>query len=275
MSILGAVGHRWAQLILTMWMVTCLFAVVWPTVGGNRAHSAAAGQGWQQLADDPFGAEYPAAPVGPGGTIYVFDGAADGAYPGRPLQIFDPISQKWRWNTKADIPPYDFEALVASGNTIFAVGGATGGSPPNMGPIADYSIPSGTWTDDPPSPCAQLGAGATLGHDGRIYVAGGYGQYGLDSCLEIYDPRTRTWEDAGETPDQVTNPGVAAGPDGRIYVIGGTSGAGPRSAVVPDVQIYDPATKAWSLGTPIWPSYCTSLQERLGIRGRATSAAGL
>jgi RNA-directed DNA polymerase len=29
------------------------------------------------------------------------------------------------------------------------------------------------------------------------------------------------------------------------------------------------------LGIPIWPSYCTSLQERLGIRGRATSAAGL
>jgi N-acetylneuraminic acid mutarotase len=254
-------------------MATLVFSLALLAIGGNGAHSAAAGQGWQQLADDPFGAVYPAATVGPAGTIYVFDGAADGTYPGAPLQMYDPVRGTWSSNTKAAVPPHGFEALVASGNTIFAVGGANGCCPPNMGPIAHYSIPLGTWTDDPSSPCAQQGAGATLGHDGRIYVAGGYGAYGLDSCLEIYDPRTRTWDNEGETPDPVTNPGVATGPDGRIYVIGGVSGSGPTSAVVPDVQIFDPATQGWSLGTPI-PTARTELAAVTGSDGRIYAIGG-
>jgi N-acetylneuraminic acid mutarotase len=91
---------------------------------------------------------------------------------------------------------------------------------------------------------ARHSAAAVLGHDGHIYVFGGFNTQPLSSG-GVFDPATGNWD--GMTPMSVARYGHAAAVDGNglIYAIGGY--AMPNSATEA-VEIYDPSAQSWSTG---------------------------
>jgi N-acetylneuraminic acid mutarotase len=86
-------------------------------------------------------------------------------------------------------------------------------------------------------------AGAADVIDGKIYLAGGRPPHGSDFAL--YDPATDTWTALPDMPTQ-RNHLAAAALGGRLFVAGGRFGGGVGSEMTDTVEVYGPATNAWS-----------------------------
>ena len=87
--------------------------------------------------------------------------------------------------------------------------------------------------------------------NGEIYVAGGFLAGGETSDkLEAYAPAENRWRTLSPLPVAVNHP-AAVGLNGKLYVLGGYQSpqglAGPSNTV----QVYDPATAAWSQAVPM------------------------
>jgi N-acetylneuraminic acid mutarotase len=90
--------------------------------------------------------------------------------------------------------------------------------------------------------------GATLGRDGRIYVAGGSGPGGLlADTFYAYSPGVDSWQTLAPMPSARAEAELAASRDGRIYAFGGYTGAGFLRLV----EAYDPSSRTWSSRTPM------------------------
>jgi hypothetical protein len=81
---------------------------------------------------------------------------------------------------------------------------------------------------------------------GRVYVLGGFGVNGVMASGAAYDPVRATWSAIADAP--VARISAAAGfIGGKLYVVGGWDN---NSDTVTELDIYDPATDSWSMGTP-------------------------
>ncbi|WP_442792019.1 S8 family serine peptidase [Micromonospora sp. NBC_01796] len=113
--------------------------------------------------------------------------------------------------------------------------GVTGG-PAAAGPTAE-----GAWSRIADMPSAIFdNAGATVG--GKVYSFGGANGTGTEKKAWVYDPESNAWSNL---PDLPTGRGksAAAVADDKIYLLGGWSESG---APVTTVDVFDPATGAWS-----------------------------
>jgi N-acetylneuraminic acid mutarotase len=85
--------------------------------------------------------------------------------------------------------------------------------------------------------------------DGRLYVAGGFGNPRgtiLDEFV-AYDPASDSWTQLAPLPEPRHHAGLAA-LDGRLYLTGGgVEGFAPRA----NLWAYDPATNAWTALAPM------------------------
>ena len=93
-----------------------------------------------------------------------------------------------------------------------------------------------------PMPTGRSGGGAAV-VDGKIYVAGGRPPRGSD--FAVYDPATDRWETLPQVPTQRNHLAVV-GIGGKVYVAGGRFGGGFNSERTAALEIFDPATGAWS-----------------------------
>jgi hypothetical protein len=104
------------------------------------------------------------------------------------------------------------------------------------------SYVNGTWSQAASGPNAPLWFASAVLADGRVFVAGGEYNNGVEVELlaaEIYDPVANHWTSIS-TPPGWSNIGDASSsvlPDGRV-LIGSVNG--------PDCAIYSPATNSWS-----------------------------
>ena len=105
---------------------------------------------------------------------------------------------------------------------------------------------------------------ATLLHDGRVLIAGGYncapaGADGTWASAELYDPATGTFSLTGSMAAPRQQHTATLLTDGRVLVVGGLSGPGPATAGgSPSPRIGPPRP------TPSWqrPSSSTRSQGR-------------
>jgi N-acetylneuraminic acid mutarotase len=124
-----------------------------------------------------------------------------------------------------------------------------------------------TWVFDPaadagsrwaplanPLPLA-LGYIPTAASDGLIYMFGGsnYDVSQTDPVIDTdgsvsYDPATDTFTSVTSIPRPVGETRAVAMPDGTLWVLGGGRTPPNPSA---EVDVYDPAADAWSLGPPL------------------------
>jgi N-acetylneuraminic acid mutarotase len=175
------------------------------------------------------------------------------------VEAYDPATDTWI--TKADIPsPRNQSTVAVVDGIIYVMGGQFGiGNVEVLSTVEAYDPATGKWTRKADMPTARYGVTACV-LDGRIYVFGGntiYGEAeGIVPTVEVYDPATDTWIQASDMP-WGRNHHAASVVDGRMYIIGGCTGTPEAGAFMsPVVDVYDPATDAWTtaadLSTPRW-----------------------
>jgi N-acetylneuraminic acid mutarotase len=184
------------------------------------------------------------------GKIYVI-----GGYPGTRLtsdsvQVYDPRADSWELGPPLPMPLHHTMAAVVNGR-LYVIGGEAG-NPTGSESIYQRGLlvldeQLGAWVPRAPMPTARSGGGSGV-IDGKIYVAGGRPPQGND--FAVYDPAADAWTTLPGLPTQRNHLGVGA-IGGRIYVAGGRFGAGVGSEMTDVLEIYDPASGAWSTGAPM------------------------
>ena len=214
------------------------------------------------LAVRPFQGHHHAAEV-VGGKLFLIGGLG-GSSAGK-VQIYDPATNVWTLG--ADMPfAAGSSSTAVIGGKIYVAGGIIGSSTTTRSAV--YNPATNSWTEIAPMPQGRNHAAATT--DGsKLYVAGGRGPgsgdanvvaNGFDN-LQVYDPATNTWRSSATAgsglaplPQARGGMGKAVWYDGEMYVIGGETQNGPGATaqrVYNRVDIYNPATNTWRLGTPM------------------------
>lgn len=162
------------------------------------------------------------------------------------------ISTTIVWTAKAPMPTPRGQMAIVTGDDglIYAMGGYD-----NAWKVLNtnevYDPKADTWSTKASMPVPTRGAAHAKGFDGKIYIFGGFDSSWINTT-QIYNPSTNSWTLGAPIPSGsgVWYAAAATGDDGKIYVIGGESDAG-TNWTLDLVQIYNPATDTWSLGTPM------------------------
>ncbi|MCP3097455.1 kelch-like protein [Myxococcus sp. K15C18031901] len=152
--------------------------------------------------------------------------------------------------------------VCVSGGRVVIAGGRDNGfgfaviDGVHLAPPLDVSTevwePAGRAWRTTPHPLTEVrddAAGVTLA-DGRVLVVGGWHQGQVLTSAEVWDPRAETWSATGSLAVGRSSFTLTALPDGRAAVSGGL-GTGPSFDALPTVELWDPATGAWSPGMPM------------------------
>jgi len=170
------------------------------------------------------------------------------------------------WITRANMPANRTDLATATvtnaagQSVVYAIAGLN----PSRVPVATvtaYNVATNTWTFRRPLPWPVAGSNGAGVINGKIYVSGGYSDYGGDfpwGRLLIYDPARNTWTQGSDIP-VVTLPGAvkhaAAGNgvtgviNGKLYVVSGCFSAyepyGYYESCNPLLFRYNPVTNYW------------------------------
>jgi len=186
-----------------------------------------------------------------GNRIYVIGGYPQGRIPSNVVQVYDAATDRWEYGPPVPLPMHHAMAAVVDG-TLYLIGGefdgaGTGRPEVFLSDVYALNPQSGEWTPRAPMPTARSGGGLGV-IDGKIYVAGGRPPRGND--FAVYDPAADAWTVLPELPTQRNHLAVDA-IGGRLYVAGGRFGAGVGSEMTAALEIFDPATSAWTAGAPL------------------------
>lgn len=174
------------------------------------------------------------------------------------LEIYDPANGTWVMIAPV---PADFASsrlAAAVGDRFYITGGCENGdcnSPTSAMQI--YDAPSNAWSTGPSAPVAlSFRSGGVI--NGKIYAVGGSkGNFpgGASSELDVFDPVAGTWTTKSAMPTARLD-AASAVVNGKLYVAGGISGNAPGFTMYSTLEIYDPASDAWTTGAslpvPLW-----------------------
>ncbi len=191
------------------------------------------------------------------GKIYVMGGMTGPETPdhmSNKLEIFDPVTKTWSTpaTTGTFTPRNNLCACVVDGK-IYTMGGFDASNDLNTFEVFDPA--TNTWSS-PKTSGTFTPHGAFTAHvvDGKIYVIGGFNNlapkgHRVLGEVDMFDPSTNTWSTPATTGTFTARLLHTSGViDGKIYVIGGTPNIRDPLATN-TVQIFDPATNAWSTPT--------------------------
>jgi hypothetical protein len=182
------------------------------------------------------------------GRVLVTGGYNEATGAPNTAELIDPAAlPPWPWN----FAPWCFghTATRLADGRVLVVGGWESLA---LGLLKDhfaalYNPATGTWSDANGYPGTIVGirAGhtATLLKDGRVLVAGGWGETGTLASAELYDPATGFWSVTGVMKKDRSGHTATLLADGRVLVVGGDSSTGTQDSA----ELYDPATGSWSL----------------------------
>jgi len=176
------------------------------------------------------------------GKIYVIGGSSSEPNPQliRPVEVYDPVTDKWTTVTDIPTPRAAFSTSVLDGK-IYAIGGSSAAYSP-FSVVEEYDPVIDTWSSKAAMSTSRMGLSTSM-VDGKIYAIGG--AVGLPlaglKIVEEYDPVTDTWTRKADMPFGVWALCTAV-VDVKIYALGGRPGVLAR----PYVQEYNPATDTWT-----------------------------
>jgi uncharacterized protein YjdB len=165
--------------------------------------------------------------------------------------LYDPATNTWSERASLGTPRKNHAATRLSNGKVLVTGGWDAIGPVPVSSVTAtaelYDPAANTWAPVASMSHARLGHTATLLSDGRVLVVGGTNAIDL-LAAEIYDPVSNTWSPAGTmtTPRMRHTPVLL--PNGLVMVAGGSVDQPLSAGLVSTetVEVYDPATNAWS-----------------------------
>lgn len=191
-----------------------------------------------------------------GGKIYVLGGYPRGRVSVKTVQIYDIAGDSW--TRGPDLPEVNNHGMAAAHDgVIYLFGGQTDPQTAYVDTVYALDTRQGAnakWVRKADMP-TRRSAGVAVPIGDLIYVVGGRPPRGHD--FAAYDPKADRWETLPDLPSQ-RNHIAAEAIDGRLHVFGGRLGGGFQSDKTAAHEIYDPKTRAWTVGAPM-------LKPRSGI----------
>lgn len=216
------------------------------------------------------------------GKLYVVAGKTS-AGPQSTMYIYDPATDSWTSgpNLPGEYPAVENPAVTAYNGKLYVFGGSTAAFSGAVANAAVFDPATSSWTMLAPMQTARGGATAQVIND-AIYVAGGMDGNGASlASVEVYHPASNTWSTAAAMSTPRDNPGSAV-LDGKLYIFGGRTRNADGSEVdgtLDSVEMYDPATNAWTARAPMPTGRRTMVVGTLNGRaqvmgGERTSSGG-
>jgi len=197
---------------------------------------------WALVASLPVAVNHPAVTAGAGrcrGDVYVYGGYTSDGTEVDALQRYDPASDSWA-NLPGSGTPRGAATLAAVGCSLYAIGGARGGSAQRL--VQVYDIRRGRWRSGPSMRVAREHL-ASVAIRGRILAIGGRAAGGNLDAVEELGTRTGKWRARPRIPTPRSGFGAAA-VRGWAVVMGGEELSAGGETIRP-VEALDPRSGRW------------------------------
>jgi hypothetical protein len=179
----------------------------------------------------------------PNGMVLVA-GGRDGSYNATPVaELYDPTSGTWGVTGSLHTARYSHTATLLPNGMVLVAGGY---DTSDLASAELYNPASGTWSATGDLAAARDSHTATLLPNGMVLVVGGVNGGLQLASAELYDPANETWSVTGSlTPGRFAHTATSLA-NGMVLVGGGFSDELPGSFVIPDTELYNPASGTWS-----------------------------
>lgn len=213
-----------------------------------------------------------------GDRLYVFGGFSGTSGPITESHYYETTADQWV--KVADLPERITHAGVAqTSEDVYFVGGYVGtgkGYQQVFGSsnVWKYNFASNTYSRIKDLPAKYAGGGAEI-VNGKLHYFGGYNlnrtDTGVHLVLDLADP-SANWQSAASMTTARNHMGhVAYG--GKIYAIAGQTGTDEGLVTRREVEIFDPATGAWTSAKPI-PAGVSHVSSATFVMGDRIIVAG-
>jgi hypothetical protein len=168
-------------------------------------------------------------------------------------ELYDPAARTFSATRAMTTPRYSHTATLLSDGKVLVAGGAADANGRSMLSSAElYDPATATFTATADMTTARAGHTATLLSDGKLLIAGGLSMpsrivnpiINILATSELYDPNTETFSPTGKMVTNRSGHTASLLPNGKVLLAGG---GGYEDGVIPEVELYDPATGAFSL----------------------------
>lgn len=182
------------------------------------------------------------------GTVLVVGG--EGEQPLAEAEIYDPASDTWSPAGSLATPRTGHTATVLADGRVLVVGGFPTRHEDCCLALAAAEIfdpATRTWTHAGELNDRRAAHSATLLHDGRVLIAGGYG-FSDDpmASAELFDPTTITFQRTGRLVASRYGHSATLLQNGMVLVARGSNDA-DLITTLRSAELYDPATGRWML----------------------------
>ena len=166
-------------------------------------------------------------------------------------ELYDPRLNRWAPTGSMLENLSGQTATLLQDGRVLVVGGQCGlCSAPSTEDAELYNPTTGTWSWASAMSVGRYLHTATLLQDGRVLVAGGYGEAPGQfegqtwATAEIYNPANNTWSAAGSMSTARARAAATLLKDGQVLVSGGECDA--NGCITNSTDLYDPTTNTWS-----------------------------
>lgn len=161
-------------------------------------------------------------------------------------------AQEWVAGPSLSSPRAFCASVLLQNGSVLIIGGETG-SGTSVTTCELFDPLKGTLRAAAPMITQRSWCSPVLLRDGRVLVVGGLRNQTPIKLCEIYDPASDTWSATADLNQARYKNTITLLGDGRVMVSGGLSTASATS-YTQSVEIYDPATGAWTTVAPLpWP----------------------
>ncbi|MFH1725132.1 MAG: kelch repeat-containing protein, partial [Elusimicrobiota bacterium] len=160
-------------------------------------------------------------------------------------ELYDPVEGTWTATDSLAVARNVHTATLLPNGKVLVAGGYGSGTPLSTAELFDPSVgTNGEWATTDSMSDGRYGHTATLLHNGKVLIAGGFGLDGGGelSTAELYDPSAGSWSTTNPMPDVLGFHTATLLPDGKVLVAGGDSDPG----VTDHAGLYDPTSGNWT-----------------------------